>query len=141
VTGALSQFIVDGGISIPTPEVVDGGFLDGGFAPIVALDGGFADGGFVDNNVDGGAPVFGAPLDGGFAGGEPVDGGAGPQPDAGTIGEALQSTLDQGVPVCRSSLFDCDIFSLEACCTSDRLTTVDIGFCMPALLCLGGTLP
>ena len=137
----IGQFIgPDGGISIPTPVVVDGGFIDGGFAPVVALDGGFVDGGFVD--VDGGAtPVRGEPIDGGFSGGEGIDGGPGPQPDAGSIGEAVGDFLQQGVPVCRSTLFDCNILALESCCTSERITAVDIGFCMPALLCLGGSLP
>ena len=69
------------------------------------------------------------------------DGGPGPQVDGGSLVDALQDTLDQGVPVCRSTLFDCDVFSAELCCTSDRLTSVDLGFCLPALLCVGGFLP
>ena len=154
----IGQFIVDGGIALPQP--VDGGFVDGGFVPVVAVeggfadggfaDGGFADGGFVDNDPSGapipGEPVIGpaiagAPVDGGFAGGEPIDGGAGPVPDAGSIGDAVADLLNQGAPVCRSTFFDCDIFALEACCTSERLSAVDLGFCMPALVCLGNVLP
>jgi hypothetical protein len=134
---------LDGGFAPVVP--VDGGFADGGF-----VDGGFADGGFVDNDplqapIPGepipGSPVAGGPLDGGFAGGEGLDGGTGPVPDAGSLGDAVQDVLDQGAPVCRSSFLDCDVFALEACCTSDRLTAVDLGFCMPALVCLGNVLP
>ncbi len=149
VGSALGQFFADGGFSLPDGgPPVDGGFLDGGFAPVVAVDGGFADGGFVDGgfNVDGGpvdgGSVTGAPLDGGFGGGEPLDGGPGPQLDAGSLVDAIQDTFEQGVPTCHSSLFDnCDLLNAEICCASDRLSSVDVGFCLPALLCAGDFLP
>jgi len=64
-----------------------------------------------------------------------------PDSHAGSFVDALQETLDQGVPVCRSSFFDCDLLQGELCCTSDRLTAVDLGFCLPALVCLGDVLP
>jgi hypothetical protein len=115
---------------------------------VVAIDGGFSDGGFSDGgfDVDGGVidgGVFvGVALDGGFSGGEAIDGGPGPGVDGGSVLDAIQDTLDQGVPVCRSTLFDnCDLLNAEICCSSDRLTSVDIGFCLPALLCAGDFLP
>jgi hypothetical protein len=136
VNGALSDFLGDGGIQFPDAGVVDGGFVDGGFA-----DGGFSDGGFVDGGFDdAGFGIDGGALDGDPVFGEPLDGGPGPVPDAGSFLDALQTTLDQGVPVCRSS-FQCDLFAGELCCTSERLTAVDVGFCMPGLLCLGDILP
>jgi hypothetical protein len=151
----LGQFIVDGGIQLPEP--VDGGFVDGGFVSVavdggvredVVLDGGFTDGGFEGddplNPAIPGAPIDGGTLtvvlDGGFRD-DGVDGGPGPVPDAGSLGDAVQGVLDQGAPVCRSSFTDCNIFALEACCTSERLTAVDLGFCIPALVCLGNVLP
>jgi hypothetical protein len=147
VGDALSQFIVDGGIALPTPPPPsDAGFLDGGFTDVVAIDGGFADGGVLvipgdDGGVVDAGFVVGAPIDGGFAGGDPIDGGPAPGPDAGSLLDGLQQTLDEGVPVCTSTLFGCDVFALELCCTSDRLTAVDVGFCLPAALCVGSVLP
>ena len=124
VAGTLGQFLGDGGIRFPDAGVVDGGFFDGGFVqePVDGgeIDGGAVDGGFVD------VPVQGLP---------------GPVPDAGTLLDGLQTTLDQGVPVCTSSFLGCDVLAGEACCTSDRLVAVDVGFCLPALLCLGNLLP
>ncbi|OGQ11659.1 MAG: hypothetical protein A2138_09280 [Deltaproteobacteria bacterium RBG_16_71_12] len=125
VGGALSDFLGDGGIQLPDAgPPVDGGYFDGGTA-LEYLDGGTVDGGMVDG---GSVTVY-------------LDGGPGPQPDAGSFVDALQETLDQGVPVCRSSFFDCDLLQGELCCTSDRLTAVDLGFCLPALVCLGDVLP
>ncbi len=148
----LSEFFVDGGFRVPDAgPAVDGGFIDGGFVPVTAIDGGFTDAGFTDGGFAGDDPANGAaldggalqnePIDGGFAGGGAIDGGPGPQPDGGSVLDSLQETLDQGVPVCRSSFFDCDLLSAELCCTSDRLTSVDVGFCLPALLCAGSFLP
>jgi hypothetical protein len=124
-------------------EAADGGFhlRDAGF-----VDGGFEDGGFANDFVDGGCKAD-AGLDGGSLcvdGGDvvtPERGPPGPQPDAGSLLDGLQNALNQGVPVCTSSFTDCDILHGEACCTSDRLVAVDIGFCMPALLCLGAVAP
>jgi hypothetical protein len=147
VGDALSRFIVDGGIARPEPPPpTDAGFLDGGFTDIVFLDGGFADGGVLvlpgeDGGVVDAGFVVGPPVDGGFTGGEPIDGGPAPGPDAGSLLEGLQRTLDQGVPVCTSTLLGCDVLSLELCCTSERLTAVDVGFCLPAALCVGSVLP
>jgi hypothetical protein len=147
VGGALSQFIVDGGLALPEPPApADAGFLDGGFTPVVAVDGGFADGGVLvvpgdDGGVVDAGFVPGPPLDGGFVGGDPIDGGPAPGPDAGSLLDGLQETLSQGVPVCTSTIFGCDVLSFELCCTSERLTAVDLGFCLPAALCVGSILP
>ncbi len=121
VGGTLQQFLGDGGIRLPDAGVVDGGFFDGGF---------------VSTPVDGGDPT----VDGGFVD-DPVPGPPGPVPDAGSLVDGLQTTLDQGVPVCTSTLRDCDLLGGQACCSSDRLPAVDVGFCLPALLCLGNLLP
>ena len=111
IGAALDNFLVDGGVRLSLP---DAGIVDGGF-----LDGGF--------DVDGVA----------------LDGGTGPVPDAGSLLDGLQEALDQGLPVCTGSLFppDCELLQGELCCTSDRLASVDIGFCLPAPLCAAGLLP
>ena len=124
VGAAIGRFLGDGGLAFPDAGFFDGGFIDGGFEE-VPVDGGEVDGGV----VDGGFVTVG------------IDGGPGPQVDAGSFLDGLQQTLNAGVPVCHSSLFDCPILQGEACCTSDRLTAVDVGFCLPALLCAGSLLP
>ncbi|HEY4221014.1 MAG TPA: hypothetical protein VGO62_06720 [Myxococcota bacterium] len=124
VAATLGQFLQDGGISLNLPDagVVDGGFFDGGFS---------------DAFIDGGSLPDGGGVDGGDVQ-TPVQGPAGPVPDAGSFLDGLQSTLDQGVPVCHT-FFDCSFG--DACCSSDRLPALDIGMCLPALLCAGSLIP
>lgn len=147
-------------------ELPDFNFGDGGFAfPTPGNDGGsgagagVADAGPSDDggpaSVDGGAFDAGAGADAGLtldAGG--VDGGPSDagvvEVDAGVVEEfdagpeepgPIEAFFDQGVPVCRNTLFDCDPLSLEVCCTSPRIVTLDIGMCLPALLCFNDVLP
>lgn len=69
------------------------------------------------------------------------DGGGGILPNNdgdGGILDNLTGLLDEGVPVCRSTFADCSILSGEVCCTSARMVSVDLGICLPALVCLDG---
>jgi hypothetical protein len=63
--------------------------------------------------------------------------------DGGPAGVATQigDLLNQGVPVCRSSFTDCNIFQANICCTSSLFQRVDLGVCVPAPVCLGSILP
>jgi hypothetical protein len=101
--------------------------------------GALLDGGFVIPGLDGGLAL----PDAGDVDGGAVDAGdAGPAPDAGGLGDVLEDILAQGVPVCRSSLFDsCEALSGELCCTSERIVALDLGVCVPALLCTGDLFP
>ena len=122
-------------------------FADGGLPPpdAGATDDG-ADAGS-DAGSDAGAPDGGVAADAGTA---PTDAGMSLM-DAGTVDAGDMDTegvfadlLQSGIPVCRRTLFpytDCDLTQGELCCTSDRIVALDIGVCLPALMCLGGAIP
>lgn len=148
----------DGGFSFPSPSSDGGGgngagLLDAGAdggrdAGDVATDGGAQnldagrfDAGAADaGSFDAGALDAGA-LDAGTLDAGTLDAGAVVE-DAGPDEPGpIEAFFDQGVPVCRNTLFDCDPLSLEVCCTSPRIVTLDIGMCLPALLCFNDVLP
>lgn len=111
----------------------DAGDDDGGPAPFddAGLEEGGDDAGVSSLDDAGATDDAGAPTDGGALtdGGAPFDFGA---------------LFDQGLPVCTTSfpfLSECDLFAGELCCTSERFVAVDIGLCVPALVCLGGQVP
>ncbi len=114
--------VVDGGeieVDAGEPDDLDAGIIDSG---VVDVDAGVDPGA----DVDAGAPDAGQSLE--------VD--AGPPP-----GNPIGDFLDQGFPVCRNSLFDCDLLSLEVCCSSERIVAVDLGMCLPALVCFNDVIP
>ena len=107
------------------------------------------DGGFTFPSSDGGADDDAGDADAGDDdGGEPDAGDDAGFVDAGFVDAGplfdLAAILDQGVPVCTNSLpffGECDVLNGELCCTSERFVAIDIGLCVPALVCIGGQLP
>ena len=134
----------DGGITLPffgDGGSPDAGSLDAGSLDAGSLDAGALDGGAIGDIPDAG-PADAGLADAGPAEAGPPDGGAldAGAVDDGGVADLLGGLLDQGVPVCRT-LFDCDLLSGQLCCTSERLVSVELGLCLPALVCLGGQTP
>jgi hypothetical protein len=131
--GGFNNPFDDAGTDAGYDAGVDAGDLDAGDLD-AATDAG-ADAGAT---VDAGANDAGASDAGAFDAGA-FDAGfdAGPE-----LGDIVGELLDQGVKVCHSSFEfispSCDILSGEVCCTSDRFVSVDIGLCVPLLVCAGG---
>jgi hypothetical protein len=143
-----SNPIGDGGVTDAAIVDFDSGVLDSG-----SIDGGFADAGIgsesdggITNAVDAGLIDSGPIADGGVSADAglsgPVDAGGQSMADAGEVDWSfLEEVFAQGVPVCRNTFFDCNVFQGEMCCTSDRFVAIELGLCMPALMCLGGEFP
>lgn len=129
--------VIDGGVTMPFDGGMDAGDSDHVDSGLSADAGGSGDAGLASDAgelVGDGGTLIGA-GDGGSADGGVMDGGE--EIDW----SFLEEVFDQGVPVCRNTLFDCNLFQGEMCCTSERLVVLDLGLCMPALMCLGGQIP